>query len=115
MTKKDLLPSFSHPLDAIVLAGTHRDSKRSIKGQNKAFLNIDGRPLLRHVVDALLGAQSVAGIFVVGPVEQDVALLVEEEVRVPPARDAARFGRRVRRGEDVNPVVEQRHLDRPLG
>ncbi len=70
MTKKDLLPSFSHPLDAIVLAGTHRDSKRSIKGQNKAFLNIDGRPLLRHVVDALLGAQSVAGIFVVGPVEQ---------------------------------------------
>ncbi len=70
MTKKDLLPSFSHPLDAIVLAGTPRDPKRSIQGQNKAFLNIDGRPLLRHVVDALHGAQSVAGIFVVGPVEQ---------------------------------------------
>ena len=70
MTKKDSVPSFSHPLDAIVLAGTHRDPTRSIHGQNKAFLNIDERPLLRHVLDALLGAQSIADIFVVGPVEK---------------------------------------------
>ncbi len=67
---KDYLPSFSHQIDAIVLAGTHRDPTRSIQGQNKAFLNIDGRPLLRHVLDALLGAQSIAEIFVVGQVEQ---------------------------------------------
>ena len=68
MTKEDILPSFSHPLDAIVLAGS--DPKHSIKGQNKAFLNIDGRPLLQHVIDALLGAQSIADIFAVGPVNQ---------------------------------------------
>ena len=70
MKQEDYLPSFSHPLDAIVLAGMHRDSTRTIKGQNKAFLILDGRPLLRHVVDALLGAQSIGDIFVVGPVEQ---------------------------------------------
>ena len=68
MTKKDFLPAFSHPLDAIVLAGS--DPKHSIKGQNNAFLNINGRPLLQHVVDALLGAQSIADIFAVGPVNQ---------------------------------------------
>ena len=66
---KDYLPSFSHQIDAIVLAGTHRDPAHSIQGQNKAFLNIDDRALLRHVVDALIGAQSIAEIFVVGPVE----------------------------------------------
>lgn len=70
MTNKDSLPSFSHRLDAIVLAGTHRDSKPFVQGKNKAFLEIDGRPLVQHVLDALLGAHSIADIFVVGPVEQ---------------------------------------------
>ena len=70
MKQEDYLPSFSHPLDAIVLAGMHRDSTRTIGGKNKAFLIVDGRPLLRHVVDALLGAQSIGDIFVVGPIGQ---------------------------------------------
>ena len=69
-SKKDHLPSFSHHLDAIVLAGTPRDPKRTILGKNKAFLDIDGRPLLQHVLDALMGTKSIADIFVVGPVEQ---------------------------------------------
>lgn len=70
MTITDQLPSFSQPLDAIVLAGTHRDPTRMIQGQNKAFLSIDGRPLLQHVIDALLGAQSISEVFAVGPVEK---------------------------------------------
>ena len=66
MNKKKHLPSFAEPIDAIVLAGTHSDSSRLISGQNKAFLEIDGQPLLRHVVDALTGAVSIANIFVTG-------------------------------------------------
>jgi GTP:adenosylcobinamide-phosphate guanylyltransferase len=70
MNNNKRLPSFSEPIDAIVLAGTHGDPSRLIHGKNKAFLTVDGRPLLRHVIDALLGARSIAGIFVVGPVDQ---------------------------------------------
>jgi len=55
-------------LDAIVLAGTHQNPKRLIDGKNKAFLEIGGKPLVRHVVDALLEATQISEIFVVGPV-----------------------------------------------
>jgi molybdopterin-guanine dinucleotide biosynthesis protein A len=69
MTRKDNLPAFSDRLDAVVLAGSHSDPKRFIMGRNKAFLEIEGRTLLQHVVAALSGAQSIADIFVVGPIE----------------------------------------------
>lgn len=70
MNKKKPSQSIALPIDAIVLAGTHRDPARLILGQNKAFLDIAGRPLLRHVVDALLAAESIADIYVIGPVGQ---------------------------------------------
>lgn len=50
-----------------MLAGTHEDPRRLIHGANKAFLEIAGRPLVRHVVDALEAASEVDQIFVVGP------------------------------------------------
>jgi GTP:adenosylcobinamide-phosphate guanylyltransferase len=62
--------SYPHKMDAIVLAGTHRNPKRLIAGKNKAFLEIGGRPLVMHVVDALLEAEQIDEIFVVGPVKQ---------------------------------------------
>lgn len=62
--------AYPHRLDAVVLAGTHRNPRRLIEGRNKAFLEIDGRPLVRHVVDALLAARTIREIFVVGPVAQ---------------------------------------------
>jgi GTP:adenosylcobinamide-phosphate guanylyltransferase len=58
------------PIDAIVLAGTHQNPRRLIDGRNKAFLDIAGRALVRHVVDALLDAEEIGEIFVVGPVSQ---------------------------------------------
>ena len=70
MNKKTHFQSFAEPIDAIVLAGTHTDPSRLILGQNKAFLDMAGQPLLRHVVNALLGAASIADIYVIGPVEQ---------------------------------------------
>jgi len=70
MNKNKHSSSFSEPVDAIVLAGTHSDPARWILGQNKAFLDMDGRPLVRHVVDALVAAKSIADIYVIGPVEE---------------------------------------------
>ena len=72
--------AYAFPLDAIVLAGTHQNAKRLIAGRNKAFLKVGGKLLFRHVVDALLDAQSIGQIFVVGPAEE----LLKELAGVPP-------------------------------
>ena len=62
-------------LDAVVLAGTHRNAKRLISGRNKAFLEVGGRKLVRYVVDALLGANTIGQVFVVGPAEELLEVL----------------------------------------
>jgi len=59
--------TYPEPLDAIVLAGTDDNPRRMIQGQNKAFLEIGGQLLVGRVLDALLAAESVGQIFVVGP------------------------------------------------
>jgi GTP:adenosylcobinamide-phosphate guanylyltransferase len=53
-------------LKAIVIAG---DKGRShpVLGKNKAFLEVEGLPLIGHVLKALEEARSVAEIYVVGP------------------------------------------------
>jgi GTP:adenosylcobinamide-phosphate guanylyltransferase len=72
-------------MDAIVLAGTHSNPRRLINGRNKAFLEIDGRPLVRHVVDALVDARRVRRIYVVGPTEELTPLLADvDAVRCVP-------------------------------
>ena len=55
--------------DAIVLAGDRRDS-HTVFGENKAFLEIDGAPLLAHVLSALDRAPSVRRAIVVGDPER---------------------------------------------
>lgn len=62
--------AYPFPLDAVVLAGTHQNPKRLIAGRNKAFLEVGGQVLIRYVVDALLAAEHIDQIFVVGPVEE---------------------------------------------
>ncbi|HSM68232.1 MAG TPA: nucleotidyltransferase family protein, partial [Xanthomonadales bacterium] len=69
-TSPEARRAYPKKLDAIVLAGTHRNPRRLIAGRNKAFLEIAGRSLVRHVVDALLEAREIDEVFVVGPVEQ---------------------------------------------
>jgi molybdopterin-guanine dinucleotide biosynthesis protein A len=68
-------PAYPEPLDAIVLAGTDDNPRRMILGQNKALLEIGGRPLVRRVVDALLASPSVGQVFVVGPLRRLQAAL----------------------------------------
>ena len=62
--------AYPFPLDAVVLAGTHQNPKRLIAGRNKAFLRVGGKVLIRYMVDALLAAERVGQIFVVGPAEE---------------------------------------------
>ena len=62
--------AYPFPLDAVVLAGTHQNPKRLIAGRNKAFLEVGEKVLVRYVVEALLGAERIGQIFVVGPAEE---------------------------------------------
>ncbi len=55
------------PLDAVVLAGTDTNPRRLIRGENKAFLEIGGLPLVQRVVSALIEARTIGQVFVVGP------------------------------------------------
>jgi GTP:adenosylcobinamide-phosphate guanylyltransferase len=63
-------PAYAEPLDAIVLAGTDDNPRRMIRGQNKAFLEIGGKTLVRRVAEALLQAGAIGQVFVVGPSER---------------------------------------------
>jgi len=78
-TRSDVYP---FPLDAIVLAGTHQNPKRLIRGRNKAFLEMGERALVLYVVDALLAAESVGQIFVVGPASELLEVLTGYSSRV---------------------------------
>jgi len=80
--KPDRSNAYPFPLDAVVLAGTHQNPKRLIAGRNKAFLEVGGKILIRYVVDALLGAERVGQIYVVGPPEELLGVLAGYPNRV---------------------------------
>lgn len=61
---------YAFPLDAVVLAGTHRNPKRLICGRNKAFLKVADKALIRYVIDALVDARNIDQIFIVGPAQE---------------------------------------------
>lgn len=71
--------AYPFPLDAVVLAGTHQNPKRLIAGRNKAFLEVGGQVLISYVVNALMAAESIDQIFVVGPADE----LLEELAGFP--------------------------------
>jgi GTP:adenosylcobinamide-phosphate guanylyltransferase len=73
--------AYPFPIDAVVLAGTHQNPKRLIAGRNKAFLEVGGQVLLLYVVNALLAAESINQIFVVGPADE-----LMEELKGFPSR-----------------------------
>jgi len=71
----------SEGFDAILMAGD-RGAYRSVYGENKAFLQIDGLPVLVHVLRALIRSRRVARVFIVGPRERLCALLEEHRGRL---------------------------------
>ncbi len=67
-------------LHAIVVAGD-RGKSHPVFGKNKAFLEIDGLPVIVHVVSALDNAKSVSEISVIGPKAKLEEVLLSEHGR----------------------------------
>ncbi len=76
------MEAYPFRLDAVVLAGTHQNVKRLIAGRNKAFLKVGEQVLIHYVVNALLDAENIDQIFVVGPVEELLGELAGFPARV---------------------------------
>jgi len=74
--------AYPFPLDAVVLAGTDGNPKRLIAGRNKAFLEVGGKKLVSYVIDALLAAEHIGQVFVVGPAEELLQALAGYSKRV---------------------------------
>jgi hypothetical protein len=64
------VPVATPRVDAVVLAGTHQDKRRLIKGQNKAFLPLGDSLSLQYVLEAIHLSGRVDRVFVVGPSEE---------------------------------------------
>lgn len=82
----------SQRFDVVVLAGTDDNPRRLISGENKAFVPMHGRPLVRIVVEALVEAERIGAVIVVGPRERLEAILEG----LPRVRAVAQVGRMMR-------------------
>jgi GTP:adenosylcobinamide-phosphate guanylyltransferase len=58
-------PAVPQRYPAVLLAGD-RSHSRAVTGRSKAFVEVAGRPMVVHVLDALLGTPEVSDVFVVG-------------------------------------------------
>lgn len=65
--------------DAVILAGGGKDEPLTRREgvANKAFIDLFGRPMLAHILDALAGAASIGKAAVVGP-EKELSRLLEK-------------------------------------
>ena len=68
--------------NAIILAGTHADKSRLIYGQNKAFLERDGKPLVINSLYALKKAESIDKIMVVGPRKDLESIIMDKNIQI---------------------------------
>lgn len=53
-------------VDVVITAGDGRAAKK-VFGKNKALLEVDGKPIIRHIVEVLLSCDEIGKIVVVGP------------------------------------------------
>jgi GTP:adenosylcobinamide-phosphate guanylyltransferase len=102
------------PIDAVVLAGTHQNPKRLIAGRNKAFLEVGGKVLVRYVVDALLEAERIGQIFVVGPAEELLQVLVDYPSRVRIIAQRGKMLTNCWAGIEASEDVHRHDTDMPL-
>lgn len=59
----------NNKVNAIILAGTHKDPSKLIDGQNKAFLKVNNQPVILNILNALQNSKYINQdkIFVIGP------------------------------------------------
>lgn len=93
--------------DAVILAGGGKDEPltRQEGVANKAFIDLYGRPMLTHILDALSGAASIGKVAVVGP-EKELAGLLEKGARFVPVAEEGGMLENVAAG--LKPVEQQR-------
>jgi len=56
-------------IDAVITAGDGKAARRLFK-KNKALLDVAGKPIIRHIAEAVLGCDDIDRIVVVGPREE---------------------------------------------
>jgi len=66
-------------IPAVVTAGD-RGAAKLVRGENKVFLELEGLPLVAHVVAALQGVPEVSSVWVVGDAERLEALFARPEL-----------------------------------
>ena len=58
--------------DVLILAGTGKEAELTIREgvKNKAFIPIQGKPMVGYVIEALQAAKEIGRIAVVGPIAE---------------------------------------------
>ncbi|MBN1355065.1 NTP transferase domain-containing protein [bacterium] len=69
--------------DGVLLAGTHRNPRRLIHNQNKAFLTIQGEPMVLMVTREMLKCPKLDRVVVVGPRQQLESILESLLIEYP--------------------------------
>ena len=73
-------------VQAVLLAGD-RGFSRKVRGQSKAFLEVHGRPMVIHVLEALLHTPEVSEVYVVGdPIRLEKAIAEHGSLLLAAAR-----------------------------
>ena len=68
-------------IDAVVTAGDGKAARRLFKN-NKALLDVAGKPIIRHIVETLLKCDEIDRIVVVGPREEFLEVIGDLDVDI---------------------------------
>ena len=74
--------------DVLILAGTGKEAELTIREgvKNKAFIPIQGKPMVGYVIEALQAAKEIGRIAVVGPIAELVPLIDQYEILALPEK-----------------------------
>jgi GTP:adenosylcobinamide-phosphate guanylyltransferase len=68
-------------VDCIIAAGDGRAAKKVFR-KNKALLEVDGKPIIRHIVETLKSCDEIAQIVIVGPKKNFEAVIGDLDVQI---------------------------------
>jgi molybdopterin-guanine dinucleotide biosynthesis protein A len=68
-------------IDCLIAAGDGRAAKKVFR-KNKALLEVDGKPIIRHIVETLKSCDEIGQIIIVGPKKKFEAVIGDLGVRI---------------------------------
>ena len=68
-------------IDCLIAAGDGRAAKKVFR-KNKALLEVDGKPIIRHIVETLKSCDEIGQIVIVGPKKKFEAVIGDLGVRI---------------------------------